>query len=336
MRIGRLELASNLLLAPIAGYCDLSFRLVVRPLGGLGLACTDLISARGLIEESRGCQRLMRSCSMDRPLCVQLYGRDPAFMARAAMQAADAGAAAIDINMGCPADKVTRRSGGAALLCNPAGATRLAEAVVRAVSVPVMVKVRLGPDAEHLVAPGLARAFADAGVAAMTVHGRTTAQRFRGPVSLDGIAAVVAAAGSMPIIGNGDVKTPQDAAAMIERTGCAGVMIGRGALRDPWLIRDTDAFLRTGHVPPAPTVTERVALIVRHFNLMVETLGERRACHKIRQRISWYANKLGPCKRFKEAVRVVHSAAAFRRAVETFLAEDDAPGTATVRAGVYS
>ncbi len=321
MRIGSVELASSLWLAPIAGYCDLGFRVAVRALGGLGLACTDLVSARGLVAESAKTRRLLRTCPADQPLSAQLFGVEAHEMADAARWAVDHGAAVIDLNMGCPVDKVTRCQGGAAWLCDPLGATRLAEAVVRAVKVPVTVKVRLGPDEDHIVAPRLAGLFAEVGVAAMTVHGRTTAQRFSGKVNLDRIAQVVAAAGPLPIIGNGDVNSPPDAVAMLERTGCAGVMIGRGALRDPWIFRDTHALLCTGRVPPPPSIAERVALMVRHFDTLAVMEGERRACHMIRQRLSWYGGKLGPCKRFKEQVRQVRSAAEFHHIVEAFAAE---------------
>ncbi len=323
MRIGNLQLASNLLLAPMAGYCDLAFRLAVRPLGGLGLACTSLISSRGFIEGFRTSKHLMRTCPKDRPLCVQLHGPDAVVMSDAARLAVELGAAVIDINMGCPAGKVTRGNGGAAWLRRPGDAARMAETVVKSVDVPVTVKVRLGPDDEHIVAPELARRFAEVGVAALTVHGRTTAQRFSGKVHLERIAEAVSAAGEMPTIGNGDVKTPQDAVAMIERTGCAGVMIGRGALRDPWIFRDTDSFLRTGSVPPPPAIAERVALIRRHFDYVASMESEHRTCHMIRQRISWYAKKLGPCKRFKEQVRAVDSVMKFHQYVDEFLAEVD-------------
>lgn len=321
MRIADLKLCSNLWLAPIAGYCDLGFRLAVRPLGGLGLAFTDLISSRGLLEQSKNTLRLMRTCGADRPLGVQLYGVEAEVMTEAARMAVDHGAAVIDVNMGCPVDKVTQRNGGAAWLCDPAGAVRLADTLVKAVNVPVTVKVRLGADGRTIVAPHLARRFAGVGVAALTVHGRTTEQRFSGRADLERIAEVVAAAGAMPVLGNGDVQTPQDVAAMIRRTGCAGVMIGRGALRDPWLFRDADALLRTGRVPPPPSLEQRVELMVGHFDALAAFEGEPRACHMIRQRISWYAKLLGPCKALKERLGTVHSAGDFHRYVAAFLAE---------------
>jgi tRNA-dihydrouridine synthase B len=324
MRIGNVELCSNLVLAPLAGYCDRGFRVAVRRLGGLGLAVTDLISSRGLVTDSAKTWRLLETCPEDQPLAVQLFGADSRVMADAARQVVDHGAPIVDINMGCPVDKVTQRNGGAALLCDPAGSIRLAETVVRAVPVPVTVKVRLGPDDAHFVAPQLARGFAAAGVAALTVHGRTTAQRFSGSTDLRRIAEVVAAAGDLPVIGNGDVQTPHDALTMLEQTGCAGVMIGRGALHDPWIFRDTAVLLRTGGLPPAPTRAERVALIEQHFDAVAAQQGERLACHMIRQRLSWYARKLGPCKALKTCVSTVHSAAEFHELMAHFVADGQA------------
>ncbi|MCK4660811.1 MAG: tRNA-dihydrouridine synthase family protein, partial [Phycisphaerae bacterium] len=186
-------MVSRLLLAPMAGYCDLGFRMAVRSLGGLGLACTELVNSQALVRASKTTLRMIRTCQADQPLCVQLYGVEADVMAEAARQTEGYGAAVIDINMGCPAYKVTKHNGGAGWLCDPPGAARLAEAVVKAVHVPVTVKVRLGPDENHIVAPQMARMFAEVGVAAVIVHGRTTAQRFRGKVSLDRIAEVVVA-----------------------------------------------------------------------------------------------------------------------------------------------
>ncbi|MCP4594289.1 MAG: tRNA dihydrouridine synthase DusB [bacterium] len=333
MRLGCIDLESNVLLAPMAGYCDLGFRVAVRGLGGVGLAHTDLLSSHGMAAGECKTLRLMRTCREDHPLSVQLFGGDAAIMAQAARMAVDHGAEVIDINMGCPVEKVTKRNGGAAWLCDPCGAVRLAEAVVRSVEVPVTVKVRLGPDENHLVAPMMAGMFAEAGVAALTVHGRTTAQRFGGQVNLEGITEVVAAAGGLPVFGNGDIKTPHDAATMIARTGCSGVMIGRGALREPWLIRDTSVYLHTGQIPPPPSLEERVALMMRHFERLLEDVGERRACHVMRQRIGWYAKTLGPCRALKEQMRRVRTETELRGYIAEFL--DDgmlcakAPGSQT-------
>ena len=180
LSIGTLKLTSNLLLSPMAGYCDLAFRLVVRPLGGLGLACTDLVNPRGVLRRTGASMALIRTEPDDRPLCVQFYGSNPAEMTDAARYCRDHGADAIDINMGCPVAKICTRGGGAAMLADPAEATRLAEAVVRAVDLPVTAKLRLGLDSSSIVAPQLAADLERAGVAAVTIHGRTAADRFGG------------------------------------------------------------------------------------------------------------------------------------------------------------
>lgn len=318
LAIGSLKLTSKLLLSPIAGYCDLAFRLVIRPLGGLGLACTDLVNPRGVLRQTGASMALIRTEPDDRPLCVQFYGANAAEMADAARYCRDHGADVIDINMGCPVNKICDRGGGAAMLADPRQAVRLAEVVVRAVDLPVTAKLRLGLDDSSIVAPQLAADLERAGVAAVTIHGRTAADKFGGKVRLDGIARVVEAVRSIPVIGNGDVRSPTDARRMIEATGCAGVMIGRAALSDPWIFRDTFAYLQTGQMPVPPLVPERLDLAVRHFEHLVRIKGERVACAIIRQRFSWYAGKLQPPPQWRHRMRGVRSAAEFHRLVREY------------------
>src|SRR6476659_7628415 len=179
-RIGDVQLTSNLLLCPIAGYCDLPFRLTIRPLGGLALASSDLVKPRGLMRQTRKSMELVETDPADQPLCIQLYGHEPDEMANAAQWCEENGAVVIDINMGCPVDKVCKTNGGSALLRNPHNAVAIAEKVVRAVRAPVTVKMRLGWDDDNIVAPLLAPAFEDVGVAALTIHGRTASQKFSG------------------------------------------------------------------------------------------------------------------------------------------------------------
>jgi len=315
LQIGNLTLATNLLLAPVARYCDLAFRLAVRPLGGIGLAFTDLVNPRGLLRRTRKSMELVESDAADHPLAVQLYGSDPHEMAAAAAWCEGRGAAAIDINMGCPAEKVCKRGGGAALLRDPERAVSLARRVVRAVGIPVTAKMRLGWNEDELVAPGLARALEDVGVAAVTVHGRSVAAGFRGSVRLDGIARVVEAVRRIPVVGNGDVGSPRDARKMIDRTGCAGVMIGRAALRDPWIFRDTQAFLAGGEVPPPPTFAERLAVVDDHFRRLVRRRGERPAVLIFRQRVSWYAGRLGLAREVLDRLRRLSSVAEYEEIV---------------------
>jgi len=325
LTVGPLRLATNVLLAPVANYCDLAFRIVARSFGGVGLACTDLLSPHGVLRGNEQSMDLARTDPRDQPLCMQLYGRDPALLADAARWAVEQGAATVDINMGCPVDKVAKKNGGSLLLRDPCATTKLAETVARAVressggAVPLTAKVRLGWDDASIVAPALARDLERAGVAMVTVHGRTTEQRFKGEVRRGGIAEVVAAVESIPVLGNGDIKTPEDALTMMRETGCAGVMIGRGAFSRPWLMRDVWAA-QLGVATEEPSETEKLDGIERYFELMREFRGDRYALAHIRRRISWFAKTMGPCKplkkRFNDAGEIgeIHAALAEFRA----------------------
>jgi nifR3 family TIM-barrel protein len=328
-RIGSVELKTNLLLAPIAGYCDLAFRLVCRGLvapdgRGLGLACTDLLSPQGLLRGTATSLDLARTTDEDKPVGMQLYGGDPAIMAEGALWAVQHGATVVDINMGCPVDKVTKKDGGSKLLCIPDTAMGIAKACARVLepyNVPLTCKMRLGWFDDAPVAEWLAPRLVDAGARAITIHGRTTQQKFAGNVNHAGIARVVEAVAqatrgpgqSIPVIGNGDVRTPADAKEMMARTGCAGVMIGRGALSTPWIFRDTWWYLSTGQSLPEPTEAEKVAIINAYLDLMIQFRGVAYAMTQIRRRISWFGKRLGQeidhrgrplgCRPLKEAVR---------------------------------
>ncbi len=316
--IGGVELASPLLLAPIAGHTDLAFRLLCRELGGVGLACTDLLNCHSVLREDPKALALAATNADDEPLCMQLYGNDEAPLPEAAQWAADHGARIVDINMGCPVDRIAKKTGGSLLLCDPERTVRLAARIVEALrgtGVPVTAKVRLGWDESCIVAPRLARRLESVGVQAVTVHGRTTAQKFRGSVDLSGIASVVSAVEGIPVIGNGDVTEPEDVVRMMAATGCAGVMIGRGALRTPWLFRGAWDRLTTGETPAGLTVGEKLDVIERHLDLLLELAGERLAVRCLRQRISWYGKTMGHVKPLKEAFRTATDASTMRSAL---------------------
>src|SRR5688572_14491577 len=229
MRFGSLELKSNLFLSPLAGYTNLPFRLTLREVGGLDLATTDLVNARSLIEENPKAFKLIETCPADRPLAVQLFGSVPEEMRDAALMLEGRGISAIDINMGCPVKKVCRVGGGSAMMTELDKTARLVRGMVDSLKIPVTAKMRLGWDDANITAPDLARALEDAGVAAIFVHGRTREQGFSGTVNLSGIRKVADAVRSIPVIGNGDVTTPQAAKKMFDETGCAGVSIALGA-----------------------------------------------------------------------------------------------------------
>ena len=319
MRIGSIQLDSPLLLAPMAGHCDLAFRVLCRELGGVGLASTDLLNCHSLLRGNRRALELARTCDADRPLCMQLYGNDSDPLPDAARWAVDHGAVIVDINMGCPVDKVCKKNGGSLLLCDPDRTVRMASTIVDAVSstnTPVTAKLRLGWDDSSIVAPELARRLEDIGIQAITIHGRTTAQRFRGEADLEGIRAVVEAVDRIPVIGNGDVREVADVERMMRVTGCDGVMVGRGSMRKPWLFGHAAQYLATGVCPDEPTALEKIAVIRRHLELLMEHHDERHAIHCMSRRISWYGKTMGHVKWMKEGVRQASDVGTMFRVLE--------------------
>jgi nifR3 family TIM-barrel protein len=352
LRIGAVALRTNLLLAPIAGYCDLAFRTICREQGGVGLACTDLLSPQGLLRGTATSLDLAKTDETDKPVGMQLYGSDPEIMAQGARWAVEHGATVVDINMGCPVDKVTKKDGGSKLLTDLPRAAQIVRRVIREleacalsrdewttrlgaamligagerIPVPLTCKMRLcwhdeDYRAGRACSPDLASALADAGVCAVTVHGRTTEMKFSGQVILPGIARVVeAVAGRIPVIGNGDVRSAADVVSMMKATGCSGVMIGRGALSTPWIFRDAWSLQTTGTLPEPLPEADRVAIVRRFFDLMRRQRDDRYAMYQVRRRISWFAKNLGPCRPLKEAVRLAAGPEDVYRALELFAA----------------
>src|SRR5687768_7561353 len=274
LSLRNLQLKSKLFLSPLAGYTNLPFRLTIRELGGLDLATTDLVNARSLLEKNPKALKLIETCPADRPLAVQLFGSVPEEMRDAAAYLESIGIASVDINMGCPVKKVCKVGGGSAMMNELDKTAALVKGMVAAVKIPITAKMRLGWDDENITAPNLARVLEDVGVAAIFVHGRTREQGFSGTVNLSGIRAVVAAVRTIPVIGNGDITTPEAAKKMRDETGCAGVSIGRGAFYDPWIFRRTDHYLRTGELLPEPSFGERLRVMRRHFERYCQFYGE--------------------------------------------------------------
>ena len=349
MRIGALTLQSNLFLSPLAGYTNLPFRLVVREIGGVGLCTTDLVNARSLLEKNKNAFKLIETRPADSPLAVQLFGSVPEEMRDAAQILESLRFASVDINMGCPVRKVCNVGGGSAMMTELAKTAALVRGMVNAVKIPVTAKMRLGWDDENLTAPDLARVLEDAGVAAIFVHGRTREQGFGGTVNLAGIRTVVQAVKNIPVIGNGDVITPQAAKKMLDDTGCAGVSIGRGAFYNPWIFQHTLDYLQTfrssgrqsaltsndlernnepthvgcyekkdGELPPEPTFAERVRVMCRHLDLMIEVFGEEQGCRMFRKIAPWHAKRFGPCREFNKRVVQVSTRAEFHEVLENY------------------
>jgi nifR3 family TIM-barrel protein len=319
MRIGPHELSSNLFLSPLASYTNLPFRVTLRELGGLAWTTTDLVNARSLIERNPTALKLTATSPEDRPMAIQLFGSVPEEMREAAIICEAMGAQSVDINMGCPVRKVVKVGGGSAMMTELGRTAALVRGMVAAVRIPVTAKMRLGWDDENLTAPDLARVLEEAGVAAVFVHGRTRAQGFGGRVNLDGIAAVVTAVKTIPVIGNGDVTTPEAAKHMLAATGCAGVSIGRGAFYDPWIFRRTEHLMRTGELLPEPTFAERLRVMRRHFERYCEFYGEVNGPRLFRKVAPWYAKRFGPAKPFKQQIIKMTSRADFEAAITEYV-----------------
>jgi nifR3 family TIM-barrel protein len=350
MRIGSLTLQSNLFLSPLAGYTNLPFRLVVREIGGVGLCTTDLVNARSLLEKNKNAFKLIETRPADSPLAVQLFGSVPEEMRDAAAKLESLGFASVDINMGCPVRKVCNVGGGSTMMTELAKTAALVRGMVEAVKIPVTAKMRLGWDDENITAPDLARALEDAGIAAIFVHGRTRKQGFGGTVNLTGIRKVVEAVKTIPVIGNGDIITPQAAKKMLDETGCSGVSIGRGAFYDPWIFKRTLHYLKLGRsrreealinpdkvaliknespyvasygkdneLLPEPTFVERVRVMCRHLDLMIEVFGEKLGCRMFRKIAPWHAKRFGPCHEFNKRVVKVSTKAEFHDVLENYI-----------------
>ncbi len=325
LHIGSLTLRSRYFLSPLAGYTNLPFRVAVRELGGLGLATTELVSTRALLMGSGKTSEYIETSIQDAPLAVQIFGADAREMCEASQWLENHGAAAIDINMGCPVAKVVKGGGGSAMMCNAAATTSLVRAVVEAVRIPVTVKMRLGWDDFNLTAPKLARDFEQAGVAAVTIHGRTREQGFSGKVNIAGIRSVVEAVERMPIIGNGDVRTIADAERMFQETGCAGIGIGRGALLNPWIFAQLCSWEQFGHAGFTPSYDQRLDFMARHYGLLVEQRGERHASLTFRKCGGWYSRVLRPGKEMHQRIMMIERVADFEAVLETLRAKGPPP-----------
>lgn len=313
--IGGRTLPTRFFLAPLAGYTHLAFRMVLRNIGGLGLATTDLVLASMLWSERPKSLDLVETCDEDRPLSVQIFSGETHHLVKAAVWLQEHGYEGIDINMGCPMAKVNSAGGGARLMCNVDGAVNMVSRVIDAVKLPVTVKMRLGWDSKTLTAPQLAAAFEDIGVAAVTVHGRTRSQGFHGTVDRDGIRKTVAAVRSMPIIANGDVRTPQDAFSMMQETGCAAVAIGRGAMLDPWIFRRIERLANGETSAWEPSADEQIRFLSDHFTLMACQYQDR-ACLMFRKFAAWYGSRLGIPEDLEDRLRRFESFSEFEEIVK--------------------
>ena len=301
MQIGSITLAGRLALAPMAGVTDLAFRQICRE-HGAALTVTEMVSTKALCYQDRKTPRLLALGEDEHPAAAQVFGHEPENMAEGAKIArAVSGCDIIDINMGCPAPKIVNNGDGSALMRDPALAARVIEAVVKAVDVPVTVKFRKGWDEKSVNCVEFARMAEAAGAAAITIHGRTRAQQYSGKADWDAIRAVKQAV-SIPVFANGDVAEPADAVRILEYTGADAVMIGRGALGDPWIFERANALIETGVCPPLPPFAERIGTAVRQIELAAAQKGEYIAMLEARRHVNCYLKYERGLKTFKTRI----------------------------------
>ncbi len=286
LKIGNVELENNLILAPMAGVTDLPFRLLCKE-QGCGLMYTEMVSAKAILYKNRNTGPLMEVRSEEEPVALQLFGSDPEIVSDIAAQVEDGPYAFIDINMGCPVPKIVNNGEGSALMKNPKLVEQILTALVKKVKKPVTVKFRKGFDDDHINAVEIAKIAESCGVSAVAVHGRTRAQFYSGKADWDIIRQVKEAV-KIPVIGNGDIFTPEDAKRMLEETGCDGLMIARGAKGNPWIFSRTLHYLETGELLGPPSREELKETILRHAQLQIQFKGEYLGLCEMRKHLSWY------------------------------------------------
>jgi nifR3 family TIM-barrel protein len=318
LTIGRVVVAPPLVLAPMSGVTSLPLRLLCRE-HGAGLVCSEFVSSCGLYHANARTRDFLRFDPAERPVSCQLFGADPETLAVAARLVEEAGADVLDLNLGCSVPKVVKTGAGACLLRTPSLVARIVARLVASVSLPVTVKIRLGWDQQTRNAVEVARICADTGAAMVTVHGRTAAQAYRGVADWDAIGEVKAAV-AIPVVGNGDVRTPADVGRLLAVTGCDGVMIGRAAQGNPWVFARAAEYLRTGVAPPEPSADERLATALRHGELMVAHRGSARGAREMRKHLAWYAHGLPGASAFRAAVNGVDTWPAMAELVAAFRA----------------
>ncbi len=319
MKIGSLILKNNLFLAPMAGVTDKAFRLIVKPFGP-ALMYTEMVSGKGLHYKSNKTSSLLEVEDAEKPVAAQIFGHDPEIMGEIATDALRYGAVMIDINMGCPAPKIVNNKDGSAMMKDPKNAGSVIAAVRKAVSVPLSVKFRMGWDSEHINAVEFAKIAEANGADAVTIHGRTREAFYSGTADWDIIRQVKEAV-SIPVIGNGDVTDGPSAKAMLEKTGCDGIMVGRAAEGNPWIFQNILHYLKTGEILPPPSLLERVEVATRHLDLLVLYKGERRGILEGRKHMSWYFKGLPGGAPLRDAFNKACTLAQMQNLLQEIVAE---------------
>lgn len=305
LQIGNVTLENNLVLGPMAGVTDLPFRLLCKEQGA-GLLCMEMVSAKGIYYNNKNTEQLLAIDEREHPVSLQLFGSDPEIMSEMAKKIEERPFDILDINMGCPVPKVVNNGDGSALMKNPVLAGKIIEKTARAIKKPVTVKIRKGFDDAHINAVEMAKVAEASGAAAIAVHGRTREQYYSGRADWDIIRQVKEAV-KIPVIGNGDILTPEDVIRIEEQTGCDGFMIARGAQGNPWIFAQILHYFKTGEHLPKPTAEEMVQMMLRHAKMQLAFKGDYTGIREIRKHAAWYTAGYPNAARLRSAINEVES-----------------------------
>lgn len=319
LKIGNVDLDNPVILAPMAGVSDLPFRLLCREMGA-GLVCMEMVSAKAIYYNNKNTETLMEIHPGEKPVSLQLFGSDPVIISEMAKRIEERPFDILDFNMGCPVPKVVNNGEGSALMKNPKLAEEILSSLVKAVKKPVTVKIRKGFNDETVNAVEMAKIAEACGVAAVAVHGRTREQYYSGKADWEMIRAVKEAV-KIPVIGNGDVDSPQAAEKLLKETGCDGVMIGRAAQGNPWIFREITSYLENGQTVARPDNREKKEVILRHARLQLEYKGEYTGVREMRKHLAWYTVGMPHSARFRQMINTMESMEELLRGVEEIFPE---------------